>query len=100
MKSRARAARWSEEVALVTEEMRRVLCFLKWKADWWRLQGACRNVPDLNLQEGLLAYAAKQAHIFEEMARHFAALWRPELARVNIDTEWPKDLLPAEVQLP
>src|SRR4051794_22222389 len=35
MKSRARAARWSEEVLLVVEEMCQVMQFLKWKAEWW-----------------------------------------------------------------
>ena len=34
-KSRAQAARATEEVLLLREEMRRVLDFLGWKADWW-----------------------------------------------------------------
>ncbi|KAF8074787.1 hypothetical protein FPV67DRAFT_1665550 [Lyophyllum atratum] len=33
--TRARAMRWAEEVELLTEEMRRVSAFLKWKAGWW-----------------------------------------------------------------
>ena len=93
MKSRARAARWSEEVTLVVEEMQRVLHFLMWKAGWWRLQGPCRDTGRPDLQEGLVAYATKQARILEELATKFAALWYPELAGVNIDVEWPEDLL-------
>jgi hypothetical protein len=93
MKSRARAARWSKEITLVAEEMRRVLCFLKWKAKWWQSQGPRRDIEDLSLQEGLRAYSAKQSQIFEDMAHRFATLWYSELARINIEIEWPEDLL-------
>ncbi|KAG2028626.1 hypothetical protein BDR03DRAFT_818726, partial [Suillus americanus] len=34
-KSRARALRWAEEVDLLQEEMRRVLQFFNWQANWW-----------------------------------------------------------------
>jgi hypothetical protein len=34
-KGRARALRWTEEVQLLMEEMRRVLVFLEWKAAFW-----------------------------------------------------------------
>lgn len=33
-KSRARATRWTEEVMLLKEEMRRALAFLNWRAQW------------------------------------------------------------------
>ncbi|KAJ7601666.1 hypothetical protein DFH06DRAFT_939375, partial [Mycena polygramma] len=36
MRARARAERWREEVILVEEEMRRVLEFCRWKAQWWK----------------------------------------------------------------
>ena len=39
-KSRAHAARASEEVLLLREKMRRVLKYLKWKGDWWTSQEA------------------------------------------------------------
>ncbi|KAG1721861.1 uncharacterized protein EDB91DRAFT_1210239 [Suillus paluster] len=35
-KARAHAHRWSEEVELLLEEMRRVIVFLKWQAAWWK----------------------------------------------------------------
>ncbi|KAF8183464.1 hypothetical protein K438DRAFT_1974947 [Mycena galopus ATCC 62051] len=34
-RARTRAWRWTEQVDLVEEEMRRVLQFLDWKAEWW-----------------------------------------------------------------
>jgi hypothetical protein len=34
-KARARAQRWSEEVRLLLEEMRRILEFLNWRATFW-----------------------------------------------------------------
>ena len=38
-KAYARKARWSEEVKLLKEEMRRVLEFLKWKSTDWFCRG-------------------------------------------------------------
>ncbi|KAJ7885134.1 hypothetical protein B0H14DRAFT_3082330 [Mycena olivaceomarginata] len=37
-KTRAKAWRWTEEVDLVEEEMRRVVAFLEWKAERWARQ--------------------------------------------------------------
>ena len=39
-KTKARADHWHEEVFLVSEEMRCVLYFLQWKAEWWAGQSA------------------------------------------------------------
>ena len=36
-KARARANRWTEEVDLLKEEMRRTEQFLEWHANWWAL---------------------------------------------------------------
>ncbi|KIK33973.1 hypothetical protein CY34DRAFT_98753 [Suillus luteus UH-Slu-Lm8-n1] len=56
-KSRARALRWSEEVELLKEEMRRVLQFFAWQAAWWEEQGN-RRVGECTAHiEGLQAYA-------------------------------------------
>ena len=33
-KSRARMMRWKEELLIVQEEMRRVLVYLRWRAEW------------------------------------------------------------------
>lgn len=72
--------RWSEEVLLLREEMRRVQAFSQWHADWWTAQA--RRLPDLSPEdaEGVAAYAAKQAYVRLRIARSFDRLWR---------TEWP-----------
>lgn len=38
-KSHTRAQWWAEELLLLVEEMRRVIVFLEWKANWWYAQG-------------------------------------------------------------
>ena len=44
---------------LVTEEMRRVLAFLEWKAAWWDRQGEAQLNISRDILEGVHAYAAK-----------------------------------------
>ncbi|KAJ6575811.1 hypothetical protein B0H10DRAFT_1837609 [Mycena sp. CBHHK59/15] len=58
-RTRARAWRWTEEVDLLEEEMRRVLEFLKWRAGWWMslVDQRPEVVEDVVLQEGFTAYA-------------------------------------------
>ncbi|KZP27030.1 hypothetical protein FIBSPDRAFT_731485, partial [Athelia psychrophila] len=75
-KARARAMRWSEEVLLLREEMRRVQTFFSWQADWWQQQA--HRIPHLSIEdtEGVAAYAAKQASIRHLMAKRFDKLWR------------------------
>jgi hypothetical protein len=89
-KSKARAARWAEEVELVVEEMRRVVTFLDWKAQWWKAQGNARSdYLGADLRDGVSAYAAKQAHIHSAMAQSFAARWYPALIANDFPIEWP-----------
>ena len=73
-KSRACAARAAEEVLLLKEEMRRVLEFLKWKADWWILRVGLRSETK-GTAEGLHAYAHKQSLIQKNLAQHFRSIW-------------------------
>ncbi|KAF9487933.1 hypothetical protein BDN71DRAFT_1478250 [Pleurotus eryngii] len=73
-KSQARALRWSEEVSLLKEEMRRVLAFLTWQAAWWEGQVGQRDLPEL-ITEGLDAYARRQADMRIRLAASFAAKW-------------------------
>lgn len=70
--------RWSEEVLLLREEMRRVQVYSHWQADWWISQ--TRRLADLSPEhaEGIAAYAAKQASIRLRMASNFDHLWRTE----------------------
>jgi hypothetical protein len=75
VKSKARADRWKEEVQLVTEEMRRVLVFLEWKAGWWMKQGDVVLDVSPDMVDGIRAYAAKQAHLHRSLADSFRKLW-------------------------
>lgn len=80
IKSRARAKRWSEEVHLLREEMRRVLAFLRWKSLWWKERVHKRtNVCDPILMEGLQAYAHRQAALQHDLATLFQAKWTASL---------------------
>lgn len=70
LKSRERAARWTEEVLLLQEEMRRVVAFLEWKA----------MVADKRIyKEGTRAYANKQAALYRRLQTHFRAQWHGQL---------------------
>jgi hypothetical protein len=77
-KTRARAMRYREEVDLLEEEMRRVLQFLRWRAEWWRqlspLRADVQTEPAL--REGHTAYAERQAKIFEKLHDRFQGLWK------------------------
>jgi hypothetical protein len=88
-KARARALRWGEEVELLDEEMRRILCFFDWRSAWWMKLGTARPNCEVHLSEGLTAYAEKQAHIQREMASRFADQWYPELVRSGVTPDWP-----------
>lgn len=98
VKAKARATRWSEEVSLVQEEMRRVLCFIQWKRKWWLENAELRNEVRLDVKEGLLAYASKQAAILTQMGRRFADEWYPILLRGGLSAEWPEEYLKGQVR--
>jgi len=69
--------RWSEEVLLLREEMRRVLEYMSWFADWWTTHAAVPSMAsDPYLSEGLSAYAAKQADLRLSLRNHFETLWK------------------------
>lgn len=75
-KARARSMRWAEEVELLHEEMRRVLQFLRWHAVWWHEKG-CEPTPDATAEnEGLLAYACRQAQLRHDLADSFEKMWK------------------------
>ena len=75
-KARARVNRWSEEVELLLEEMRRVIEFLKWQAEWWGGRASSRSLGSVVDQEGLTAYACRQAALRLSLATSFQHLWR------------------------
>ncbi|KAF8889256.1 hypothetical protein BD779DRAFT_1671831 [Infundibulicybe gibba] len=85
-KSKARADRWSEEVELLREEMRRVCAFFESRAvEWERRAKYTHSVSsilglvlptELALTQGRTAYAMNQAAQFRAMGAHCQALWR------------------------
>jgi len=80
-KARARATRWREEVLLLKEEMRRVLRFLEWKAEWWADKvGGDSDMPTSGVSAGMRAYALQQADLQTSLKKHFIRLWESPLA--------------------
>ncbi|KAJ7891640.1 hypothetical protein B0H14DRAFT_2560696 [Mycena olivaceomarginata] len=81
-KTRAKAMRYAEEVDLLEEEMRRVLQFLDWRAEWWQSQVGLRveKQPEEALREGHAAYAMKQAGVHEDdessLCEELGKAWR------------------------
>lgn len=75
-RARSQAFRWSEEVTLLQEEMRRVLAYLSWYEDLWNNRAAAaQSCEDQTLSEGRQAYALRQAGIRSSMRKHFSQLW-------------------------
>nr|GAT46441.1 predicted protein [Mycena chlorophos] len=74
----ARRDRWREEVALLEEEMRRVLRYLGWQSNWWDDQAIRREVPDLALAAGLRAYALKSSSYSNRLMGYFQSKWMKE----------------------
>ncbi|KAG1839753.1 hypothetical protein DFJ58DRAFT_718504 [Suillus subalutaceus] len=100
-KARARSMRWAEEVELLQEEMRRVSCFLRWHASWWK-----KKIAEHTLQ-GLSAYAYRQARLRDKLAHCFEIKWAAHLpltAACNTtcpaDSEADLDLYLPELLLP
>lgn len=75
-KARARALRWSEEVDLLMEEMRRTLEFFQWDALRWAermsFQVASADVASL---EGHRAYAHRQATLRKSLVASCRCSW-------------------------
>jgi hypothetical protein len=85
----ARADRWDEEHTLLVEEMQRTLAYLQWKSSDWESRASLRaaDVPAA-VQNGLAAYAAKQASLFNGLAAAFASQWHPVLSQHGIIRDW------------
>ncbi|KAG1908791.1 uncharacterized protein F5891DRAFT_1124415 [Suillus fuscotomentosus] len=74
-KVRARTNWWSKEVKLLLEEMRRVIEFLKWQAEWWGERASARVLESTAEQEGVTAYACRQAALRLSLVASFQHLW-------------------------
>jgi hypothetical protein len=95
-KTKAQADRWHEEVLLLTEEMRRTICFLEWKSSWWLDLVSSRPDAPLSVRHGIAAYAARQSAICCSMAMLFAKQWYPILQKQQIPVEWPAHYIPVD----
>ncbi|KAK6992988.1 CxC2 domain-containing protein [Favolaschia claudopus] len=73
--AKARRDRWSEEVDLLREEMRRVLRFLRWRAVWWEEHRVVERVVSPEVKKGLQAYASQQAAMTRQISRQFKQSW-------------------------
>ncbi|KAG1794813.1 uncharacterized protein HD556DRAFT_1474044, partial [Suillus plorans] len=84
-KARARAMRWTEEVELLKEEMRRILQFLEWDAQRWDERGLENTLEDAgeDEREGRMAYAKRQASLRRMLAESFKTSWTDTLALVD-----------------
>jgi hypothetical protein len=84
----ARKQRWEEEVLLIQEEMRRVVKFHKWKAEWWRGQAGHHSDTSASVIHGVTAYAEKQAYLCECLAQSCVAIWLPMLRGNAAAQDW------------
>jgi hypothetical protein len=92
--------RWEEEVELVGEEMRRVLCYMDWRSQYWQSLVSKREVLDSTVREGIAAYASKQAYVALMMARRFSEQWLPLLDSHCIAPDWPVQYTSHESSIP
>ncbi|KAJ7836106.1 hypothetical protein B0H14DRAFT_3705441 [Mycena olivaceomarginata] len=74
-RAHARKTRWSEEVMLLREEMRRVLRYLDWQAAWWRERAELRMDWAPAVAAGACAYALKQVDWHHRLAGYFRLKW-------------------------
>ncbi|KAJ6463769.1 hypothetical protein C8R47DRAFT_992319 [Mycena vitilis] len=81
-RAKARKRRWEEEVLILREEMRRVLRYLEWQAQWWMARVSLRDDECPELQAGLRAYAERQAHIHTELRGFFEGEWSQSVGDV------------------
>lgn len=85
LKARARKHRWTEEVMLLSEEMRRVLRFLESRSRWWHDRQMQWDDLDAEVADGLRAYAFRQAAMCDDIAVHFREMWAQGSAAVAAD---------------
>ncbi|KII87015.1 hypothetical protein PLICRDRAFT_177723 [Plicaturopsis crispa FD-325 SS-3] len=76
--ARARAMRWSEEIILLQEEMRRVKVTMEWQAVRWdsRAAAAAERLAGDGGAEGLTAYAYRQAALQRALKERCEYDWR------------------------
>ncbi|KAJ7754133.1 hypothetical protein B0H14DRAFT_2405084 [Mycena olivaceomarginata] len=83
-KAWARTRRWTEEVQLLKEEMRRTPLALRHKAQWWLERRAPTGFVGRHA-EGAAAYATSQAALYNDLADSFKKLWAPLMGLEDVD---------------
>ncbi len=83
-KMKARVERWDEESALLVEEMRRVVTFLRWKCTWWSSRASSRDSDDIRIRHGASAFAHKQADNYSHLSNSFIHRWGLVLDELHI----------------
>ncbi|KAJ7160865.1 hypothetical protein C8R46DRAFT_904981 [Mycena filopes] len=79
-KAMARRDRWTEEVQLLREEMKRVLRMLRWTQGLWQGRVSFRGEIDHELRRGLASYARRQIYVHRRVAEGFHAGWNRSMA--------------------
>lgn len=72
LKSRRRWGGWKEACELLSVEMGRALRFLEAKSSFWKSRQLLRSTPSATLNEGIRAYALRQADLQEAFTEAFA----------------------------
>ncbi len=79
--------RWTEEVQLLQEEMRRTQEYHDWRAGWWEKQAVLTVQQRADLLEGMCAYAHRQASIRRQMRNYCQRAWSHVRAWVCLGQE-------------
>ncbi|KAH6869702.1 hypothetical protein BKA70DRAFT_1379599 [Coprinopsis sp. MPI-PUGE-AT-0042] len=80
------------------EEMRRVVAYLTWKADWWDSKASLHVGTSLDgsILSGVGAYAWKQASLLRQLAEASIAYWKAPLTTMGISIEWATTSIEAD----
>ncbi|KAJ7826746.1 hypothetical protein B0H13DRAFT_1657348 [Mycena leptocephala] len=73
-RAKARKNRWEEEVTLLREEMRRILRYLEWQADFWDERATTTTTREglaAATRAGIRAYTLKQANVYRSLRTFF-----------------------------
>ena len=77
---------------LTVEEMGRTLHYFEWKQSWWLSlrseQSRSDNPPSTGVDQGLRAYAHRQAHVYKSLITSYANRWRRLLTTHSLGLDW------------
>ena len=99
-KAWAHSHRWTEDVSLLLEEMRRVVTSYEHKAAWWRehRHGLGCIWPSVDHAEGAHAYVSEHAAVYKDLISHCRLVWarecKPVITKVAATIPEASDVLP------